>query len=563
MMILEITRERFEVVHKEISDGSEPALRFYILVAISTLIASFGLISNSTAVIIGAMLVAPLMTPIFGISLSLVRGEPRLLGRAARAEIVGVVAAVLMGFILGTLLGDIETTPEMLSRTRPNLFDLFVAVLAGFAGAYALVDEKISPALPGVAVATAIVPPLANSGLCLALGEVQGSIGSFLLFFANFLSILIVASTLFVFSGMAKRYGAKARKIDFARRFGLPFVAFLLIALFLSHSLIQIYEERWITKTVKTTLLDETSSIPATYLGDVHHYAENGEIHVMASISTPMILTPSQVTIMQDQLTKRIGKPTELIMRCIISNNVSALGSVKNIITLKLDGTFVKSSENKIHRNVATAEQIIREYFATDKSLDLIRVEALTIAQRKIMLAHAFGVRQLAPEEIELLETRIRETTGEKTVELTFSIFQKTMQNTAGTIRYGWILDNKATPEIRDHIRDIRTEISTAFDRDGAYDLINVNATRLDGKLHFLLEIVGPEVYPRQNIEKLQTQLAHKYPEPIALYAWSRIEVVHGPEGTLSLEELRKFYSKRQKESMPEEMQMDLEASEQ
>ena len=83
-------------------------------------------------------------------------------------------------------LGDFEPSPEMLSRTRPNLFDLFVAVLAGFAGAYALVDEKISPALPGVAIATAIVPPLANSGLCLALGEVNAGIGSFLLFFCQF-----------------------------------------------------------------------------------------------------------------------------------------------------------------------------------------------------------------------------------------------------------------------------------------------------------------------------------------------------------------------------------------
>jgi uncharacterized membrane protein len=79
MQILSITSERFKVVHSEISDGSEPALRFYILVAVSTLIACFGLIANSTAVVIGAMLVAPLMTPIFGISLALVRGETQLL----------------------------------------------------------------------------------------------------------------------------------------------------------------------------------------------------------------------------------------------------------------------------------------------------------------------------------------------------------------------------------------------------------------------------------------------------------------------------------------------------
>ena len=101
MQLFDFTRERFEVVHQDISEGSEPALRFYILVAVSTLIAGFGLISNSTAVVIGAMLVAPLMTPIFGISLALVRGDTDLLGRALRAEIVGVTDAESMSLILG------------------------------------------------------------------------------------------------------------------------------------------------------------------------------------------------------------------------------------------------------------------------------------------------------------------------------------------------------------------------------------------------------------------------------------------------------------------------------
>ncbi len=87
---LKISRERFEVVNRDISDGSEPALRFYILVVVSTLIASFGLIANSTAVVIGAMLVAPLMTPIFGISLALVRGDSDLLGRAAPGVPIGI-----------------------------------------------------------------------------------------------------------------------------------------------------------------------------------------------------------------------------------------------------------------------------------------------------------------------------------------------------------------------------------------------------------------------------------------------------------------------------------------
>jgi uncharacterized hydrophobic protein (TIGR00271 family) len=525
------------------------------------LIASFGLIANSTAVVIGAMLVAPLMTPIFGISLALVRGEAKLLGRAARAEIVGVVAAVTMGFILGLLLGDIEPTPEMLSRTRPNLFDLIVAVLAGFAGAYALVDEKISPALPGVAIATAIVPPLANSGLCLALGEVRGGIGSFLLFFANFLSILIVASGTFISSGMAKQYGTGANKIDFARRFGLPILAFVLISGFLGHSLVQIYQERWLTKTIKTTLTEATSRIPATYLDRVNHYSEGNTVHVLANVHTPTFLTTNQVTIMQNQLSERIGKNAELITRCIISNNISALGSVKNVITNNLDGTFVKSSENKTLNDIATTEQIIREHFAADQSFELIRVEQLSINQRKIMLAHVMGFRQFIPREIEELENRIREATNENTIELFFSSYLKTLNNEKGSIRYGWILGKQGTPEILKHIRQVRKDLATTFANDKTYELVNINATHLDGKLHFLLEIVGPEIYPRQSVTALESRLSQTYSEQIKLYAWSRIEIVQTAEGSLSLMELQQSFSERQRENLPEDIPMILEAS--
>ena len=175
---LSVTAERARIVQQDIAEGSEPGMRFYILVVVSTMIAGFGLVMNSTAVVIGAMLVAPLMTPIFGMALALVRSDAHLLGRAGRAEIAGVVAAILMGFLLGKIYPGLEPTPEMLARTQPQLFDLLVAIFSGFAGAYALVDEKISPALPGVAIATAIVPPLANTGLCFAVGAYAGGVGS-------------------------------------------------------------------------------------------------------------------------------------------------------------------------------------------------------------------------------------------------------------------------------------------------------------------------------------------------------------------------------------------------
>jgi uncharacterized hydrophobic protein (TIGR00271 family) len=560
MQGLRISRERFKVVHQEISEGSEPALRFYLLVTLSTLIAAFGLISNSTAVVIGAMLVAPLMTPIFGISLALVRGEPGLLGRAIRAEAVGVAAAVSMSFVLGLFLGDFEPTPEMLSRTRPILYDLIVAVLAGFAGAYALVDEKISPALPGVAIATAIVPPLANSGLCLALGEVSAGLGSFLLFVANMLSILVVASITFALSGMAKRFGAKAQHIDYARRFGLPTVAFVLIAVFLGHSLVKISHERRTTKAIRATLLSETSRIPSTVLEKVQHYLEEDRIHVMANVSTPSILTPTQVSKIQGKLTQKIGIPTELIVHCVLSSNVSALGSVRNTIEQKLDGTFAKTSGTDILKDIATAEQLIREHFAMDNALDLTRVEYLPFGDRNVMLAHIVGVRPLAAEEVARLEADIRTATGDPTIELAVSSLDKTMSTKYGPFRYGWVMGKQGTRENRDRVLKIRSELEAFFSREASFDLISINQTRLDDKFHFLLEIVGPAIYPRPAVEALQEELIRKFGESIALYAWSRVERVHGPEGPLSMKAVSLYFSDRQKENLPEEMPFILEA---
>ena len=146
LTVRNISEQRKVAVFEVLRQGSDPRDSFFLLVALSTAIASFGLVMNSTAVVIGAMLVAPLMTPILGLALGLVRGDPHLIGIAGRAETVGIVLSVGTGTLLGFMLPThFEPTSEMLGRTEPNLFDLMVAVLAGTAGAFALVDEKLVP----------------------------------------------------------------------------------------------------------------------------------------------------------------------------------------------------------------------------------------------------------------------------------------------------------------------------------------------------------------------------------------------------------------------------------
>ncbi|MEN8806636.1 MAG: TIGR00341 family protein, partial [Desulfobacterales bacterium] len=544
-----ITRQRFEAVYGEISDGSEPGPRFYILVAVSTLIACFGLIANSTAVVIGAMLVAPLMTPIFGMSLALVRGETHLFGRAVQAEVVGVATSVAMGVMLGLVLGYFEPTPEMLSRTKPNLLDLLVAVLAGFAGAYALVDVKISPALPGVAISTAIVPPLANTGLCLSLGEVSGGMGSFLLFLANFLSILLIASATFIASGMAKMYGKQPSRREYLRRFGIAIGAFVIIAGFLTNALFISIRERHISNRIHAALEEELVKIPSAGLDEVHHYSDKQKLYVLADVHTPATITPSRIKRIQENISQGVDMATHLTVRSVRSANVTAQGSAIFDSALELDGKFGRPVESPVLRNIAIAEQILREKFEGQHAVYFHRAEFMQLQHRNIIKAYVSGLHLLNADEILQLETAIRKATGDESLELIIRTAPENLQSAVGNIRYGWILGDKATPERLAIIKEVKAELYTAFQNQGGFDIVNVNANYLDSKFHFLIEVVGPEIYPQEKLDAVRRQLAEKFTEAIDLYVWSRPEVVLTPNGAMPLDAVYHYFAKRQKEN--------------
>ena len=118
--LLSISERRKRTIADDIVQGSTPHTSYYILMSVSALIASFGLVANSPAVVIGAMLVSPLMTPIFGISLALVRGDMSLLRKALQAEVGGVALAVGVATFFGLLPLSLEVTSEMLARTSPT-----------------------------------------------------------------------------------------------------------------------------------------------------------------------------------------------------------------------------------------------------------------------------------------------------------------------------------------------------------------------------------------------------------------------------------------------------------
>jgi uncharacterized hydrophobic protein (TIGR00271 family) len=167
---------------------------FLALMVLSTTMAAIGLIQNSTAVVIGAMLVAPLMTPLMGFGLALVQGNPVLARLSFRSVALGLCVSLLGGFLvgLGTLSFE-EPTREMLARGGPGLLDLLVAFAAGLAAAYASSRPGLIAALPGVAIAAALVPPIATSGLAFSLGDFSLAAGALLLFGINMVTIVLAS----------------------------------------------------------------------------------------------------------------------------------------------------------------------------------------------------------------------------------------------------------------------------------------------------------------------------------------------------------------------------------
>ena len=178
---------------------------YLTLLILSSVIATFGLLSNSTATVIGAMIVAPLMGPILGLALGLVQGDIKGFRDAFVAESLGVILCLATATFIVWLVGATHVDfaqSEILGRTRPTLLDLAIGFSAGLAGAYATVNRKISASIAGVAIAVALVPPLCVSGLCLGAGLLRQSAGAFVLFAANFLTIQLAATIVFAVSGL-------------------------------------------------------------------------------------------------------------------------------------------------------------------------------------------------------------------------------------------------------------------------------------------------------------------------------------------------------------------------
>jgi uncharacterized hydrophobic protein (TIGR00271 family) len=206
--------------------------RFWLLLSLAAVIASAGVVGDSTATVIGAMIVAPLMTPILGVALAIVLGDRRHVLRCVLLVLTGATAVIAVAWLMGLAIGyDVvaATNSQVAARVSPRVIDLVAALATGAVGAVALARADISDTLPGVAIAISLVPPLAVAGLTFESGAPHEAAGALVLFLTN-VAAIIVSGTAVLALYRVHRLGAATATATLRRSPVVAVVAVLLVA---------------------------------------------------------------------------------------------------------------------------------------------------------------------------------------------------------------------------------------------------------------------------------------------------------------------------------------------
>lgn len=268
--------------------NARPDIDYYMLISLSAMIASLGLIANSAAVVIGAMLVAPLMSPIIGSGLAIVLGDARFLRRSIGAVLQGAFLAIVVGMIAGLLALNQPLSSEVLSRTQPSLLDLAIALFSGLAAAYALCRSDAAGALPGVAIAAALVPPLAAIGItftvslvevfqadgqtaaqALGLNQFRLPLGALLLFTTNFVAISSAAALMFLILGYRPAAARKDRIRTQTRAFRASVILLIAVSVLLAVTTYQLAQEQRELARIREVTEEQVQTLTSGELADL------------------------------------------------------------------------------------------------------------------------------------------------------------------------------------------------------------------------------------------------------------------------------------------------------
>lgn len=484
LQLRRVSRERREEILGDIYEDSIPGATYYCLLGISALIAGIALIVDSDAALIAASVVAPLMTPVIGMSLALLRGEVGLLSRAMLAVFIGVLFGVILCFALGRLPLVAEPTALLLAQAHPTLIDLCVASLAGFAGALAMIDQRVSPVLPAMAIATALNPPIAAIGLYLASEAYQGALGALQLFLANVLVILAVGVVVFFVAGFVIRSeGGGWRGV--VGQFSVTLISLTLVATALTGHLFTLVDDLRVNRVVGSVANEQLAQLPDTALTsvEVDSMAEGGSIS--AVMDTPQVPEPKTVKVQSPPA-------TTLLQR---------------------------------------AEPIAREAFADREHIHIDDISLVELDSGPVLVIAIQSPRQPGPERVEQFQKFLRERLQNNNIRVDIRRISTSEVSAKGPV----ILGAAHYGALDDRQRRIQAQIESLLTRlimDKPHFYVQAIDAAPAGKSWTVRGwVAGPNVLSPADIKSLQGAVKRDLNQQIELKILSRVELEVGEEG--------------------------------
>lgn len=319
----EVDPEERMKVYNELAVGSKPTFDFFLMVVLASIIATFGLITNSVAVIIGGMLVAPLMLPILAISLAMILGDLELFSRSVEAEIKGILLAISASLLLVLIVPNFTITPEIEARVQPTLFDLIVALASGAAAAYAHSRPNLSPSLTGVAIATAIIPPLSVVGIGLAIKRWDIAGGGFLLFIANLIAINAASSVVFWVLGFGPRW-SQLKEREVVKRLLTSGALLLLVSIPLAWIMLTGITETNTKTTIRKVITHQIEGIEGSELVGFTYEHRNNIMKISATVNSPKEFSQERVEEIKNALEKNLKRPIDLSLKVVVTKIINA-----------------------------------------------------------------------------------------------------------------------------------------------------------------------------------------------------------------------------------------------
>jgi len=212
--LFKLTREDRATALDKLIEGASPKPEFYLLLFLSTVITTLGVILNNAPIVIGGMLVAPIISPILSIAMGIVMADFKVLFQSAKVLFFSVILVWVIAFLISFLALNIEENAELISRAQPSIGYFVVAVAAGIAAAFAFAKPSLSESIPGIAVTVALLPPLVVVAIALKMFNLDILAGSLGLFFLNLVGIIFAATMVFSLMGVYRQREIAEKKLE-------------------------------------------------------------------------------------------------------------------------------------------------------------------------------------------------------------------------------------------------------------------------------------------------------------------------------------------------------------